>query len=603
MNGRSPAAALVQASNLDPFSAEIMRNYLISTVREMVTTTVRTAYSTCFSEGEDFTCGLFDRHGDMIAQAAGISVHAGGLSILVRHFLDKFGDFEPGDVVIHNDPYTGATHQGDGAIFRPMFYENTLVGFSINRGHWTDIGGMAPGGWSGTASHVIQEALRLPATKLYRAGVLNQELREIIEHNVRFARQWWGDVQSQIASNITAERRLQALIRKNGLEAVLASFEAAKQYARTRFLKAMEAMPNTSVTVSDIYMEDNGFGEGPFRVQINLTKTPDKIVVDYTGTDPQSLSTVNCSEGVARAATYIPLIAVLDPHTPLNQGVIDLIEFRAPRGCLVNPVYPAPCFASTADPGDRISEIMQLALSKLLPERVTAGSYATGNNLTAGGYDPERQEDFVWYIFESGGCGARATKDGNSAEWHLMANCKNESMEVWEQRYPVRFRRYELVEDSGGPGTWRGGLGTTRHLELTLPATLTANADRHVLPPTGLFGGGTGSVNRFSIIRDGRDKTFKEWFNIPSSSKFSNMPTRVGDVLAVTQGGGGGYGDPLKRDPDLVAADVIDGYVSVQRARTDYGVIVDLDARRVDVAATVREREERKRQCQGNGQQ
>jgi N-methylhydantoinase B len=306
---------------------------------------------------------------------------------------------------------------------------------------------------------------------------------------------------------------------------------------------------------------------------------------------------VNCSEGVARAAIYIPLIAVLDPHVPLNQGVIDLIEFRAPRGCLVNPVYPAPCFASTADPGDRISEIMQLTLSKLLPERVTAGSYATGNNLTAGGYDPGHNEDFVWYVFESGGCGARATKDGNSAEWHLMANCKNESMEVWEQRYPVRFRRYELVEDSGGPGTWRGGLGTTRHLELMLPTTLTANADRHVLPPTGLFGGGTGAVNRFSIIRDSRDKTFKEWFKIPSPSKFSNIRTRVGDVLAVTQGGGGGYGDPLERDPHRVAADVIDGYVSQRRARADYGVILD-SAREVNAAATARERAKRKRQRQ-----
>ena len=141
-------------------------------------------------------------------------------------------------------------------------------------------------------------------------------------------------------------------------------------------------------------MEDNGFGEGPFRVQVTITKTPDKIVVDFAGTDPQSLSTVNCSEGVARAATYIPLIAVLDPDVPLNQGVIDLIDFRAPRGCLVNPVYPAPCFASTADPGDRISEIMQLALSKLLPDRVTAGCYATGNNLTAGGYDPTHARGF-----------------------------------------------------------------------------------------------------------------------------------------------------------------------------------------------------------------
>ena len=594
---RKPAA-LKKRANIDPFNAEIMRNYLISTVKEMVTTTVRTAYSTCFSEGEDFTCGLCDRNGNLIAQAAGIAVHAGGLNLLVRHFLEKFDKFEPGDVIIHNDPYTGATHQADGAIFRPMFYENTLVGFSINRGHWTDIGGMAPGGWSGTASHVIQEALRFPALKLYRAGVLNQEIRDIIEHNVRFARQWWGDVQAQIASNLTAERRLQALIRKNGLDMVLRSFEAAIDYSRARFLKGMEAMPNTSVTASDIYMEDNGFGEGPFRVQVTLTKTPEKIVVDFTGTDPQSMSTVNCSEGVARAATYSPLIAALDPGTPLNQGVIDLIEFRAPRGCLVNPVYPAPCFASTADPGDRISEIMQLALSKLLPDRVTAGSYATGNNLTAGGFDPHRHEDFVWYIFESGGCGARATKDGNSAEWHLMANCKNESMEVWERRYPVRFHRYELVENSAGPGKWRGGLGTTRHLELTLPTVLTAIADRHVLPPTGLFGGGTGMVNRFSILRDDQDRTFKEWFGIPSPSKFSNMPTRVGDVLAVTQGGGGGYGDPLERDPVLVEADVLEEYVSPESARIDYGVILDPITRKVDTPATMRERASRMHQSQ-----
>ena len=398
----SRPATREEPANIDPFSAEIMRNYLLSTVKEMVTTTVRTAYSTCFSEGEDFTCGLFDRDGNMIAQAAGIAAHAGGLTLPVRHFLEKFGKFEPGDVIIHNDPYTGATHQGDGAIFRPMFYEKTLVGFSINRGHWTDIGGMAAGGWSGTARHVIQEALRLPATKLYRAGALNPEIRDIIEHNVRFSRQWWGDVQAQIASNITAERRVEALIRKNGMEVALSSFNAVVDYSRGRFLKAMEAMPNASVTASDIYMEDDGFGDGPYRVQVTLTKTPEKIVVDFTGTDPQSISTVNCSEGVARAATYIPLLAVLDPGVPLNQGVIDLIEFRAPRGCLVNPVYPAPCFASTADPGDRICEIMQLAMSKLLPERVTAGSYATGNNLTGGGFDPEHHEDFVWYIYEFG---------------------------------------------------------------------------------------------------------------------------------------------------------------------------------------------------------
>jgi N-methylhydantoinase B len=456
-----------------------------------------------------------------------------------------------------------------------MFYQGTLIGFAINRGHWTDIGGMAPGGWAGTARHIVQEALRLPATKLYRAGTLNPEVRDLIEHNIRFSRQWWGDVQAQIASNITAERRLQALIARYGLDVVLQSFQAAIDYSRRRFLGAMEAMPDSSVSARDIYMEDDGFGGGPYRVQVTITKTPEKIVVDYTGTDPQALATVNCSESVARAATYTPLIAVLDPGVPLNQGIIDLIEYRAPSGCLVRPVYPAPCFVSTADPADRVSEIMQLALSKLLPERVIAGSYATGNNLTAGGYDPERREDFVWYIYESGGCGARATKDGNSVEWHIMSNCKNESMEVWEQRYPVRFLRYELVPDSAGAGKWRGGLGVTRHLALLLPTVLTANADRHVLPPPGLFGGCEGMVNRFSIIRDGQDRTFKEWFGTPSRSKFSNVQAAVGDVLAVTQGGGGGYGDPLERDPALVARDLRDEYISPERARTDYGVAVD----------------------------
>jgi N-methylhydantoinase B len=562
-------------AQLDPFTAEILRNYLVSTVHEMVTTTVRTAYSTCFSEGEDFTCALFDAGGRMIAQAAGLPVHAGGLPLVVRHLLDTCHDFAPGDVLIHNDPYTGGSHQADVVICRPMFYRERLIGFAVNRGHWTDVGGMAPGGWSGTARHVVQEALRIPAVKLYEAGRLKPEIRALIEHNVRFARQMWGDVQSQIASNITAERRLEALINKYGLDTVLASFEAALDYSRQRFLKAMQAMPNGTVTARELYMEDDGFGGGPYWIEVAITKSPERIVVDYSGTDRQALATVNCSQAVARAGTYVPLLAVLDPQVPLNQGLLDLIDFRAPEGTVVNPVYPAPCFCCTADPTNRVSEIMQLALRQLLPERVMASSYATGNNLTAWGYDPESREEFLWYIFESGGCGARATKDGNSAEWHLMANCKNESMEVWEQRYPVRFRCYQLVQDSGGPGRWRGGLGVTRQLEMLLPTTLTANADRHVVPPPGFFRGSNGTLNRFSMIRDGEDRTVQELFGTPSPSKFSNLQAQQGDVLAVTQGGGAGYGDPLEREPALVAADVKRGFVSVERARADYAVVLD----------------------------
>jgi N-methylhydantoinase B len=590
----SPAA--VQA--LDPFTAEIVRNYLVSTVREMVTTTVRTAYSTCFSEGEDFTCGLFDMSGNLIAQAEGITVHSGGMGLAVRHFLTIWDHLEPGDVIIHNDPYTGASHQADVTICRPMFYRDTLVGLAVNRGHWTDVGGMAPGGWCGTARHVVQEGLRIPAVKIYEAGQLRPEIRDLIFSNIRLQRQSWGDLQAQIASNITAERRIRALIDKYGLETVLTGFQSAQEYSRRRFLKAMEALPNTSVSARDVYMEDDGFGGGPYHVTVTITKTPEKIVVDYAGTDPQAQATVNGSQSVTRSATYSPIIAVLDPQVPINQGVLDLIEYRAPLGTLVNPVYPAPVFVSTADPADRVSEIMQLALSKMLPLRVTAGSYATGNNLTAGGFDPASGREFGWYIYESGGCGARATKDGNSAEWHLMSNCKNESMEVWEQRYPVRFRRYELIHDSAGPGRWRGGLGVTRELELLLPTVLTANADRHRLPPPGLLGGGDGSVNRFSIIRDGQDRTFSELFDTPSPSKFTNIQVQAGDVLAVTQGGGGGYGDPLERDPELVSRDVKDGYISAERVATTYGVVLGAADGRADQPATEQLRTERRREVQ-----
>ncbi len=577
---------------LDPFTLEILRNYFASTVREMATTTVRTAYSTCFSEGEDFTCALFDAQGNMIAQAAGIPVHFVGLTLAIRHFLQVWDGFEPGDVIVHNDPYTGGSHQGDGTICRPIFYRETLVGFAVNRGHWTDVGGMAAGGWSGTARHIVQEALTVPAVKLYEGGKLNRAIRSLILRNVRLSRQWWGDVQAQIASSITAERRIFALIEKYGLDTVLRGFEATQEYSRRRFLKAMEVMPNATATAQDTYMEDDGFGGGPYRVKVTLTKTPERIIADFAGTDRQAMATVNCSQGCARAATYIPIIAVLDPGIPINQGLLDLIEWRAPEGTLVNPVYPAPCFASTADPADRISEIMQLALSQLLPDRVMASSYATGNNLTGWGLYPNGQEEYLWYIYESGGCGARASKDGNSVEWHLMANCKNESMEIWEQRYPVRFLRYEMIQDSAGPGKWRGGLGVTRHVEMLLPTSLTANADRHIIPPPGFFGGSDGTVNRFSIIRDNQDRTFTELFGTPSPSKFSNIQGRAHDVLVVAQGGGAGYGDPLERDPARVARDVRNGYVSRGRARTDYGVALDPVTGEVDQTVTARLREQ-----------
>ncbi len=554
----------------DAFTAEILRSYLVNTVKEMVITTTRTAYSTCFCHGEDFTCGLFAADGRMIAQDQGVGVHAGGLEGAIRAVMARArGHFEPGDVYLHNDPYDGGTHQADVCCVRPMFAAGQLVGFAANRGHWSDVGGMAPGGWSGVAEDVVQEGLLLPSVCLYRAGELQEDIQQLVLRNVRLSRQCWGDLQAQIASAIAAERRIAALVDRNGIDGLAAAVEAAISYTRRRFLAALEAVPSAEAFGEDV-MEDDGRGGGPFPMKVRIVKREDgSVLADFTGTAPQADAPINCTFACTRAAVIGSLIAMLDPDLPLNAGLTELIEVRAPLGCMVNPVYPAPTFGTTADPADRAMETVMRALATLLPDRAVAGSYSTGQNATGGGRDAEGGE-FLWYSYQAGGCGAWPGGDGNSAMWHLMANSKNESCEAWEARYPVRYLEYSLRPDSGGPGRWRGGLGTTRRIEVEVPTRLSAISGHHGIGAHGLAGAGEGTPNGFAIERDGVRRSVQDLYGLPSPSKFANLPLHAGDVFVSLQGGGGGYGDPRERDPAALAADVRAGYVSAAAAASLY---------------------------------
>jgi N-methylhydantoinase B/oxoprolinase/acetone carboxylase alpha subunit len=554
---------------LDAFTLEILRSYLVSTVREMVATTTRTAYSTCFAHGEDFTCGLFDAQGRLIAQDQGIPVHAGALGDAVAHVIATAGRFEPGDVLVHNDPYNGGTHQADGLICRPMFFEDALVGFAVNRGHWTDVGGMAPGGWSGSAEDVNQEALIIPSVRLLAGGEVVEDVKRLILRNVRLPVQLWGDIQAQIASNVVAERRIVELIRKQGRERFASLVEATLDYSRRRFLLGLEQIENGVAEAADV-IEDDGRGRGPLTIRVRLEKRPDGISVEFAGTDPQAAAPMNSTLACTKAAVICSVIAVVDAEIPLNAGLVELIDVTAPAGSLVNPVPPAPAFGATADPSDRVSEAVLRALAELAPSRVPAGSYSTGNNVTGGGLRPDGSQ-FLWYSYQAGGCGARPWADGNSAEWHLMANSRNESMEVWETRYPVEFLSFRLLADSGGPGRFRGGLGTERRLRLTQPTRLSGLSDHHTIGPVGVQGGRAGLPNGFAIERDGRRRTIAEEFGLPSPSKFANLPLEPGDVFVSIQGGGGGFGDPRERQRERVRTDVEAGYVSPEQARDAYG--------------------------------
>jgi N-methylhydantoinase B/oxoprolinase/acetone carboxylase alpha subunit len=562
---------MVVTPEIDRFTAEVLRSYLVSTVQDMVSTTTRTAYSTCFAEGEDFTCGLFDAQGDLIAQAQGVPVHTGALSEAVAHVIRHAGPIQEGDVFLHNDPFTGGTHLADGMICRPMFVQGELVGFAANRGHWTDIGGMTPGGWSGAAEHAVQEGVRIPGVRLLKAGVVNEAVRGFLLRNVRMSSQLWGDIQAQIASSIIAERRIRELIDRYGLKGFEEGIAAAQSYSLRRFEKGLASLPDGVVESAD-FIEDDGRGGGPYWIRVKVGKTGSTISVDFTGTDPQVMAPINSTFACTKAGVVGAVLAVVDPEIPLNVGVIRALDINAPLGTIVNPTYPAPTFGASADPAGRVAETVLRAFSRLVRERVPAASYDTGNNVVAAGLDRDG-DPYLWYNFESGGCGARPGLDGNSAEHHLMGNSKNESCEVWEARYPVEIVSYRLVPDSGGAGRWRGGLGTERRIRLLADAHLSGLSDRHQAGPIGVDGGGPGRPNGFAIERDGVLRTLQEHFNLASPSKFWSLPLQAGDVFVSAQAGGGGYGDPHRRAPEAIASDVREGYVTVVAAERDYGFV------------------------------
>ena len=573
------------SGELDPFAAEIIRSYLLSTVEEMMKSTTAVAYSSTFAERLDFTCAIFDSQGRMISQAQGVPIHAGTMMDSMEAIIAAFeGKFDEGDVVIFNDVYAGGSHQPDVMVVRPIFYEGRLVGYSANRGHWTDIGGMAAGGFSGTARHVVQEALTIPPAKLYEAGVLNKTIREFILRNVRISHQIWGDIQSQITANLTGERRVKGLIDKYGLEMVAAGMDATLEYGRRRFRQKLLDMPDGKGADHD-FVDTDGYTDRKYKINVVVEKRGDRVRVDCSGSSEQDFSMVNCSKVVAKGAIYVAVISMVDPGGVMNSGVIDLIDLELPEGSILNPHHPAPVAAGIYHI-PALTDTVIRAFGDWLPDSAIASSNGDRDNTTYWGFHPETRKEWVWYLSQSGGYGARATKDGEPVAPDPRNNCKFSSLEVWEREFPARFTRWEMATDSGGAGKYRGGLAGRQEFELLGDAIYSAAATRHILPPRGIFGGKDGDCHSFHLTRNGESKTLQEVFGLPSPSKFANVPLKKGDVFTVESGGGGGYGDPLDRDVSLVELDVLEGYVSLEKASEEYGVCIDPDSGKADAKKT-----------------
>jgi N-methylhydantoinase B/oxoprolinase/acetone carboxylase alpha subunit len=581
-------------ATIDTVTLNIIHNALTNIASEMALVMLKTSYSTIFNEGLDFTTVLLDKHGDLIAEKNYTPSMMGAIPHTVKWAVDEKGieHFRPGDVLVHNDCYRGGCHLPEHMMMRPVFVGDRLFGFAGNIGHVAEIGGKAPGSFAADATDVYQEGLRLPPVKLIDRGEYVEDVWRIILSNHRTPHNTWGDFHAMIGSLETAERRIRELAERYPVDLIERATADLMDYSERRLRAEIAELPDGEYSAT-MLVEDDGVTPDPFRVSVTIVIRGDEIIADFTGSDPQVRGPMNCTVVVVASAIYNAVFSMVDPHTtiPRNSGCYRPIKFIAPAGSVVNVVHPGPCVGGNTDLQPKLIDLLFKAFSQAVPDRAAAASGGSSSNFLFGGIHPETGVYYTNYHFDGHGTGGTARKDGNNGEITRHSNCRNTPIEVFEGRYPFRTLEYRLMPDSGGPGEHRGGLATTRTLEVTADEiTLSCLFDRAKIPGWGLFDGKDGGLSKLLVKRKGDDtfRTFVEAYRTVSPTKFTNVLLKRGDIVRYQTPGGGGYGDPLRRDPQSVLTDVRNGWVSIDAARAEYGVdIADTgDDYQLDEAAT-----------------
>jgi N-methylhydantoinase B len=568
---------------MDPITLEVLREAFVSIVREMRVTLVRTAYSSILYEGEDFSCVLMDGLAQIVAMSKGQDhpLHIVPIGWSMKAVLEKFGeDIHPGDIFLHNDPYTGGTHLNDVAMIYPLFADGRLFVFPVVRAHWGDVGGMSPGSLSGGATEIFQEGVRIPPIRIADRGRPNQAALDLIFHNMRGPRERKGDFDAMIGTCRKAAERVEGLASRYGAAVVRAAVAELMDRAEQRMRRAIGALPDGDY-IYEAHLESGRTRLEPLTVRARVSVRGETITVDLTGTSPQTEAPTNVGPAMAPTGAFTIIKAFLDPGADVNSGAFRPLDVITPRGTIVNADPPAPC-GGMVEVKYCVETAVMGALAQALDGRVAGDLKGGGNHCYVGGPDPRTGETFIFYEYPAGGTGGFDGGDGSNTvrTWTESDMTTLQPIEAVEQLYPVRIERTCLRENSGGPGRWRGGLGLTREVRIQVAGSrLSVLAEKAVLPPFGVCGGGPGATNRFWVRRAGRPVQ-------PSAlpGKVSGFPLEPGDVLLMESSGGGGFGDPLERDPARVAADIAEGYVTPAAAERDYGVIWREGA--VDHAAT-----------------
>ncbi|MDR7223255.1 hydantoinase B/oxoprolinase family protein [Aminobacter aminovorans] len=579
---------------LDPVTFEVLKNAYVNIVDQMAEQILRTCYSFVIYS-RDFSSALCDPTGDTIMQGSGdIAAHVGTLHLTAKAVIKKFGgDVHPGDVFVINDVYQGGTHFNDTRLFAPMFYKGELLGFAQANGHWADVGGAVPGSFNVNALDHMAEGLRITPVRVYSKGVYLSDVAELIAHNTRAPSDIIGDLQAQAEACRLAEREIQRLCDKYGVDTIKKSFAEVQDYVEDMTRQRISDLPDGTWETIDYIDVDPDLGEGLVPIKVKMTIDGDRVHYDLTGSHPKSVgSFLNCCYGGAFAAV-VAGTKMQSPDIPMNSGFYRVVTVDAgPLGSVVNAEWPTPVAGFASGPFEKIMNAVFELWAEVLPERAMACTFNL-DYLLIGGRDTrhEGKPYFMWYDWMVGGWGARNGRDGWAATGPVFGvQLGTQPFEGQERLSPVLTTCHELMVDSGGPGEFRGGLGVQKGgtLYACERTVVSYCCDRERSITWGLWGG-LPSIPHGVWVNPGQEK--ERYLG----SLFSGVPLQQGDTVQRPSAGGGGLGDPLKRDIQSVLSDVVEGYVSVERAKKDYGVVVhvvdlDLDQYKIDENATLAER-------------
>ena len=576
-------SSLITFMTVDPITLQVIQARLAGIVQEMQNSLFRTGYSTIIRESQDASCAILNKQGEVVAQHVVLPLHMGAFPACAAAILKYFApsEIEPGDAFITNHPYLGGSpHAPDMAVLAPIFYRGEWVGFAADMAHKSDIGGTVPGSGSGNAREIFQEGLHLPPVKFMSRLQPVKEIEALIAANSRTPALVIGDLRGQVGAARLGERRMAELMERYGKGTVIDSTELLSSLTENRLRQAIASWPDGE-SEGESFVDHDGIDlTRPIKIHVKVKKTGDRLHFDFTGSSDQTQGPANIRPPLVRAACAYCLVVLVDRFLPINQGLARVIEATFRDGSVVDPRFPAAVntYMPTAL---TVTEAVLRALAPFVPEKRIAGGSGSAA-LVLGGRAAESDRAYVHYEIFSGGTGGRSGKDGVSATAFHLSNCKTAPIEIIESEFPTRVERFEMIADSGGAGRWRGGLGFARDYRILADEVrFSMRTDKHTIEPFGSDQGLAGGKGACIVNPGAKDEK-----RLPS--RFGDYRLKRNDLLRVERPGGGGLGDPSRRPVEAILDDVRQGYVSIERAKADYGVAVRIQhgEPEIDPAAT-----------------